>query len=175
MQAPAFTIAVIAKLGPCAGSFAKARKVLPKRRRITAAQARDAGVSFDDIVWVASAVARTDKDVERRLRLWLADCAARVLHIYEKTETGDAPRLAIIATRQYARGEIDDAARAAAWDAAWDAARAAAWGAARAAARDAAWDAALAAEEAWQFERLILWLSDEPADWPMSVREAKAA
>ncbi len=176
MPAPAFTIAAIAKLDPCAGALAAARKALPKRRRITAAQAREAGVSVDDIVWVASAVARTDKDVERRLRLWLADCAAHVLHIYEKTETSDAPRNAISAARQYTRGEIDSAARAAARAAAWGAA-----GAARAAARAAgaaagAARAARAAEEAWQFDRLIAWLSDEePADWPLPVREAEAA
>src|SRR3546814_9974895 len=57
----------------------------------------------------------TDADVERRLRLWLADCAARVLHIYEKTEASAAPREAIIAARRFARGEIDAAALATAW------------------------------------------------------------
>ncbi len=177
MPAPAFTLAAIAKMHPCAGTFASVRKVLPQRRRYTAAQAREAGVSFGDIVWVAGAFARRDDDVERRLRLWLADCAARVLHIYEKTETGDAPRKAIVAARQYARGEIDSATRAAARDAAWAAAWAAAWDAARDAAGAAAWAAAGdAAEEAWQFDRLIAWLSDEePDDWPLPVCEAKAA
>ncbi len=181
-ETPALTLAAIAKLDPCEGAFAAARKLLPKRRRITAAQARDAGVSFADIEYVASAIAHTDKDVERRLRLWKADCAAHVLHIYEKTETSDAPRCAIIAARQYARGEIGAAARAAAWAAAraaaWAAARAAAWDAARAAAGDAAaaWDAAWDAEAAWQFDRFIAWLSDEePADWPLPALEAKAA
>ena len=60
---------------------------------------------------------------------------------------------AIDAKRKWLRGEIKDkelraardAARAAAWDAAWAAARAAAWDAARAAARAAASDAAGAA------------------------------
>ncbi len=192
MPAPAFTLAAIAQLDPCAGTFAAVRKALPQRRRITAAQAREAGVSFDDIVWVASAVARTNKDVARRLRLWLADCAAHVLHIYEKTETSDAPRNAIIAARQYARGEIDTAARSAAWAAASSAARlaarsaarsvassaarSAAWSAAWLAASSAAWAAAGDAEKKWQFDRLIAWLSDEePADWPLPVREAEAA
>ncbi len=159
MPAPAFTLAAIAKMHPCAGTFADVRKALPQRRRYTAAQAREAGVSFDHIVWAASAFARRDDDVERRLRLWLADCAAHVLHIYEKTETGDAPRKAIVAARQYARGEIDSAAEGAAW----------------AAARAAAWDAVGAArdaEKAWQFDRLIAWFSDEePADWPLPIRE----
>ena len=50
-------------------------------------------------------------------------------------------------------------------EAAWAAARDAAWVAARDAARDAAWGAAWAAawdaEEKWQFDRLIEWLSDD--------------
>lgn len=84
----------------------------------------------DDNRNLVSAVARTDADIERRLRLWLADCAAHVLHLYERTEASDAPRRAIIAARQFARGEIDSAASAAsatASAAAWDAASAAAW------------------------------------------------
>ncbi len=148
MSAPTITLAALAKLGPCEDVLADVLKALPKRRRITAAVAREAGISFDDIVWVAFAVAQTNKDVERRLRLWLADCAVHVLHIYEKTETSDAPREAIIAARRYARGEIDSAA----------------------------WAAARASEEAWQFDRLIAWLSDEePADLALLERAAKAA
>jgi hypothetical protein len=123
---------------------------LKKPLSYSAADAKAAGVSFEDVVRAASAMAIDNKDVERRLRLWMADCAAHVLHIYEKTGDSDAPRSAIIAARQFARGEID----AAAW-----------------AARDAAW-AAWAAEEAWQYDRLIQWLSDEePADWPLPERE----
>jgi len=187
-------------------------------------------MTFDDVLSEALAKARNDKDVERRLHLWGADCAAHVLHIYERSETSDAPRKAIMATRRFARGEIDDAemayARGAAWDVAWDASWDAAWDAAwaavgyaelasvvetvvdaawaaawaavgdaawdvawvtieaewnksKAAARvtrlaavddvgDASWGAAWDAEEAWQFDRLIQWLSDnEPADWPL--------
>jgi hypothetical protein len=94
------------------------------------------------------------------------------------------------AVRDAAWDAVGDAAgaayRAAAWDAAedaaWDAARDAAWdavggaartaaraaartaarAAARAAARTAVGDAARDAEEKWQLERLILWLSDNP-------------
>lgn len=157
MTAPMITLGQLAKLDPCEGKLAEMREKLPKRRRITAQMARAAGVSFDDIAWAASAMARVDKDVDRRLRLWAADCAAHVLHIYEKSETNTAPRDAIIAARQYARGEIGDAARVAARDAAGAAARDAAWA--------AAWAAAGAAEESWQFDRLIMWLSDnEPED-----------
>src|SRR5690606_26600504 len=138
---------------------------------------------------------RADADVERRLRLWMADCAAHVLHLYERTESSTAPREAIIAARAFARGEIDDAALVAAGDAArvavrdaegdaalaaaWGAAWAAAWGAAWAAAWGAALDAELTAEgavawdaeEAWQFDRLVAWLSlDEPDDYPLPDR-----
>lgn len=198
----------VRNLDPCSGSFKRVSRLLGGKtgwngNRIDAAKAREAGCTFDDIVWVASALARENPDVERRLRLWMADCAARVLHIYEKTESSPAPRNAIVAARQFARGEIDDAAGAAgaaraagdaaraawaaaraagaagaawaAWAAAGDAAGAAA-GAARAA-RDAAGDAARAAEEAWQFDRLIAWLSDdEPQDWPLpALKQAEAA
>lgn len=145
-------------LSPCADSKRRVVRLLGGAKAwngnsISAAAAREAGATFEDIVWAASAVARNDKDVERRIRLWVADCAARVLHIFEKERPrDDRPRLAIIASRQFARGEIGDAAWAAARDAAW-------------AARDAARDA----EETWQFDRLIMWLSeDEPQDWPLS-------
>ena len=77
---------------------------------------------------------------EATARLFAADCAERVLPIFEKEHpSDDRPRKAIEAARAYARGEIDDAARAAA--------RAAAG----AAARDAAWDA----ERAWQLKRFL--------------------
>jgi len=195
MTAPTITLSRLAKLDSCEDKIAEMREKLPKRRRITAQMARAAGVSFDDIAWAASAMARVDKDVDRRLRLWAADCAAHVLHIYEKYETNTAPRDAIIASRQYTRGEIGEAARdairaaalAAARDAATGAAeKAAALAATRAAARDFAWEAAWDAiqavardaatgvaaraaardaEESWQFDRLIMWLSDnEPED-----------
>ena len=172
-------------LDPCEEEFKSVRKALGGARKwngnlVTAQIARDAGVSFNNIVWAASAVARTDKDVERRLRHFAADCAARVLHLFEKERPGDdRPRKAIQAARDYADGKIDDTARdarAAAWAAAGAArdARAAAWaaaGAARAAARAAAGAAAGAAardardardaEKEWQFDRLIQWLSDD--------------
>jgi len=84
-------------LKPCANNSKKVTKLLGgakawNGKKITAAEAVAAGISFDDLVWVASAVARTDKDVERRLRLWVADCAARVLHVYEKEVPRRVPR-----------------------------------------------------------------------------------
>ena len=109
---------------------------------------------------------------DRKLRLFAADCAERVLPLFEAKRPGDdRPRKAIEAARAYANGEITAAAWAAAWaaaraaagdaawDAAWDAAGAAAWDAAGdaawAAAGDAAGVAAWDAERQWQAARLI--------------------
>lgn len=120
---------------------------------------------------------------ERLARHFAADCAERVLPIFEKHHPGDdRPRKAVEAARAFADGLITEkelaAARAATW-AAWaapgdaagdaardaaraagDAARAAAWAAAGAAARatwaagNAAWAAAGAAERDWQAKHL---------------------
>ncbi len=177
-KTPAITLAKISKYKPCSDRFANAEKLLPKRRRITVAMAREAGVPLDDITWVLSALARSDKDVERRMRLWLADCAAHVLHIYQKTETSDAPRRAITATRQYARGEIGTAA--------WAAARRAAWAATRAATRDAAQDAACAAtraaalraavlDAAWAVTRAAAWAATHDAELDAAYGAARDA
>lgn len=76
-------------------------------------------------------------------RLFAADCAERVLPIFEKTCPGDdRPRKAIEAARAFARGEINNAARKASAVAAWTAARNAARAAAWTAVWDAGWDAA---------------------------------
>ena len=95
---------------------------------------------------------------DRTLRLFAADCAERVLPLFErKHPNDDRPRRAIETARRFANGEATSAelsaARSAAWDAAWDAAGDAAGSAAgsaagaavRAAARNAARDAAGAA------------------------------
>ena len=74
-------------------------------RKVNAAEAVQAGMTLDDIVWVASALSRINPDVERRLRLWMADCAAHVLPIFEKVSPNDnRPRDAILAARAFARG-----------------------------------------------------------------------
>jgi hypothetical protein len=185
----ALTYDEVKALRPCADRFRRVVKLLGGKEgwngnRISAAEARAAGCTFDDIVWIASAAATTNADVERRLRLWMADCAAHVLHIYEKTEASDAPRKAIIAARQFARGEIDDAARDAAWDAsaaardariaAWDAASAAAW-AAWVAARDAAWDARIAAWDAASAAAWAAWVAARDAAWVAASAAARDA
>ena len=61
----------------------------------------------------------TTHETERLMRLWMADCAARVLPIFEGKNESLAPRKAIIAARQYARGEIDSHAMEAASSAAY--------------------------------------------------------
>ena len=121
------------------------------------------------------------------LILWTADCAERVLPVWEKEYPGDGRvRHCIETTRAFVEGKATEkelaAAGAAAWDTDWAAraaalaARAAAW-AARAvagawaawdtwatwAARDAAWAAAwadaAAAERKWQSERILYYVN----------------
>lgn len=79
---------------------------------------------------------------EKTARLFACDCAEHVLHIYEKCYPDDKrPREAIEVVRKWIRGEVDAAARAAAW----------------AAARDAAW----AAEHDWQVRRFLEYVNGE--------------
>jgi len=121
---------------------------------------------LNDFFWVLGTIEENEV-----FRLMAADFAESVLPIFEREQPkDDRPRLAIQATRQYARGEISDAAWAAASDAAWAAASDAAWAAARAAARaaagaaawaaagaagDAAWAAAWAAARAAAFDKYL--------------------
>ena len=79
-----------------------------------------------------------DKQDQRSLALWAADCAEHVLPFFEeKHPQDDRPRKAIGAARAWVRGEIACGAARAAAVAAHAAARAADEGAARAAARAA--------------------------------------
>jgi hypothetical protein len=195
MTAPTLTYPQLIALSPCKADLSRIERLIGDARTwngrpVTAAEAVAKGATFDDLIWVASKIARTNKDVERRLRLLAADCAARVLPIFEKVRPDKRVREYIKIVRRFARGEATqeelDAARAAAraardaeaaaWDAG-DAARAAGDAAARAAraARDAraaraagaAW-AAWDAERAWQLTRLVARLSEaEPGDWPL--------
>ena len=152
---------------PCSSSLSNATKLLGGKwtKSITASEAKDAGISFNDLVWVASALASNDKEVERRLRLWMTDCAARVLSIYEDQFPNDKRvRNAIITARQFARGEI----KAAAQDAARDDAQDAAWAAAQAG--DAAWAAAQAGDAAW-----AAWYVARHASWAVVRVVVRAA
>jgi hypothetical protein len=218
---PTLTYPQLIAFKPCEHSLQEAvRKIDSAQkwaaRSVSAAEAREAGVPFNDILWVAAALAQTDEDVRRRLQLWMADCAAHVLSFFESFRPSDArPRNAIHTARAFAQGVTDTAARdaaeaaaraaaraaagaaaraaagaaaraadgsaaeAAAWAADGAAAEAAAWAVARAAAGAADGSAAgaaakavaRAAEKAWQFDRLIGWLSDpEPDEWPLPAR-----
>ena len=61
---------------------------------------------------------------ERAARLFAADCAERVLPLFESACPGDdRPRRAIEVARAFAEGRATAAARDAAWAAAWDAER----------------------------------------------------
>jgi hypothetical protein len=112
---------------------------------------------------------------DKTLRLFAADCAERVIGLYEKQHPkDDRPRKAIQAARDFVAGKItigelnaaanaaanaaNDAANAAAAYAAANAAAAAANDAAAAAAYAAAYAAANAAERKWQLERLKYYL-----------------
>jgi hypothetical protein len=119
-----------------------------------------------DAVWALCAVEGKDKEI----RLFVADCAESVLHIYEKKyPNDDRPRKAIQAARDYANGVIGKDELDAARDAAGDAARAAALAAAGAAARDAAWDAAWAAALAAEWD--AAWAAAGDAAWDAEWQE----
>jgi len=109
--------------------------------------------------WVARRVRLLSETAwdERRSRLFAADCAERVLHIYESRYPGDSRvRECIDTARRYANGQATMEELDAAGDAAWDAVRTAARDAVRTAARasagaaagDAAWAAAAGAARA---------------------------
>jgi hypothetical protein len=145
-------------------------------------------VELDKVVVVrrARVTERIDAWDERTARLFAADCAKRVLSLFESVHPGDKrPRAAIQAARDFAEGRIDkaalDAARSAARAAgaraevvaagaarAADAAQAAVWAteaeaevavdASQAAARAVEWPAAQYAEREWQTGRLLDYL-----------------
>lgn len=121
----------------------------------------------------------------RKLRLFAADCAEHVLHIYEaKYPDDDRPRKAIQAARDYARGRIDakalstaysaanSAALSAAYSTAYPAALSAAlsaahstaystaYSAAYSAAHSAASSASYSAERSWQAKRLMKYIRE---------------
>lgn len=71
MNAPCITITQLNALSPCSNSGRRVRAALrkidpDKARCFTAADARAAGCTFDEIAWVVSAVGLKDRDVERR-------------------------------------------------------------------------------------------------------------
>ena len=147
-------------------------------------------IPHEDRIWViCEAVKRLGSAKEKKaLRMFAADCAAKVLHIYETEYPNDnRPRNAIIAAR--GNDAAASAAEAAAWDAAWDAARdalaaasAAASDAASAAARASAWAAAWAAawDAAWARDaasatETAAWAAASAAAWAAAWDAARGA
>ena len=141
------TLNKIRRNSPCEDGWAKLLKHLGKTK------GDDEAITFstiiesnglDDALWCLKTIC---PEHDKEVRLFAADCAESVLHIYEGAyPDDDRPRKAIEAARTLANSEIDDATWDAAWAAARDAARAAAWDATWDAARAAAWAAAWAAQ-----------------------------
>jgi len=88
---------------------------------------------------------------ERTQRLFAADCAEHVAHLYNRS-TGWQPADTIEVARRYANGLASEAELAAAWEAAWAAAQAAVGAAAR--------NAASTTERQWQIARLMEYLGN---------------
>lgn len=140
------TLELIRKQNPCEESWLELLKSLNK----TKADSEPLELTYiletlgiTDAIWALRSLEGKDKEI----RLFAADCAESVLHIFEKEHPNDdRPRKVIRAARDYANGFISSQELKSARDAAKGAAEAA-W-AARAAAWDAAWDAAWAAEAA---------------------------
>lgn len=145
------TLELIRKQNPCEESWLELLKSLNK----TKADSEPLELTYiletlgiADAIWALRSLEGKGKEI----RLFAADCAESVLHIFEKEHPDDdRPRKAILAARDYANGFISSqelkAARDAAVGAVGAAARGAAW-AAGDAARDAAGDAARGAEAA---------------------------
>jgi hypothetical protein len=153
-------------LVPCENGYHLCRKadlVMWLGETIYEARSRGSVIEDEDKVVVREArlLRRVDKWDKRTARLFAADCAEHVLHIFERVYTDDhRPRMAIEAVRKFVNDEINitelDVAGDAARDAAWAAAMATAWDAAW----DAAWAAAWAAERNWQIEKLFEYLGE---------------
>lgn len=113
-----------------------------------------------DVFPEARLIRKLDNWNDKTSRLFAADCAEHVLHIFEKENPkDDRPRMAIQAARGFVNGKISGTALYAAGAAAGDATGAAAWAAAGA--WDSAWDAAWDAECKWQTERLFCYLEGQ--------------
>jgi hypothetical protein len=128
------TLTIIRAANPCSSGYTKLFRTLgpdwPANKPIDFTTIL-ASNGLDDALWGLRAVLpQHERDRDRLARLFAADCAERVLPIFERVRPTDSrPRDAIAAARAFARGEITPAAQ--------DAARAPARAAARAAVRAA--------------------------------------
>ena len=109
--------------------------------------------SLDDVIWLLSELKQRSllaPEQIKDLRLFAADCAESVLHIFEGAHPDDnRPRLAIQASRDFANGLINNAA--------WSAARSAASSAVRYAAISAASDAVSSSQKEKLTYLLLKW------------------
>jgi len=166
------TVDAVIAWDPCSEySRDRIESLFAGRHELSAVDIIELEIPIDDRLWAA---VRTDLIDESTIRLWSADCAERVLGLFEKVIPDDnRPRQAIEAARAYARGTISIEEMYAAWSAAWDAHRDAAWDAERDAAgdaeRDAAGDAAWSA--AWSSAVRAAW----SAAWSAAVRAGWSA
>lgn len=128
-----------------------------------------------DVFPEARLIRKLDNWNNRTIRLFAADCAEHVLHIFEEENPkDDRPRIVIQASRDFANGKISDVAMSAAMVAAGAAAWAATGSLARAAVWDVSWIAVWAGsvwagevatgngeECKWQTKRLFCYLQGQ--------------
>ena len=159
----------------CSGRHEHLRNAMPEKSETDGITLQEIYYhnGFDDALWAVDSGSMGEE--ARRLGLLFGCyCASRVLHLYERGYPEDMrPSNAIAAQMQYLIGEIDAAARDAAWAAAGAAAGAAARDAARAAARDAARSAAWSA--AWAAARDAAWAAARDAARAAARDAARAA
>ena len=140
------TLNIIRQHNPCKDSWEKALRLLGKTKP------DDDPLSFEwildnmgvcDAIWGLQAVRDEDRvDVERDARLFACDCAESVLDKFESEHPQDGRvRECINVSRLFARGEVDDETRSAAYSEARSEARPAADSAAGSAAYSAAYSA----------------------------------
>lgn len=118
MGAARFTYTDVTKLHPAKDALAKMAKAMGgveawQATAATFADLRAAGVLLDDLIWLASS--RHDKDTERRVLLWLADCLAHGAGKISNLHAQEAFGRCVIAQRAFAHGtgSEDDWERAA--------------------------------------------------------------
>ncbi len=120
------TFAAAHAVGACVEAYKKMAKALGgienygRDKPFTLTQVLNV-LGLDDALWVLDECAM-GADAHRIKHEYRADCAARVLKVFEKERPTDSrPRDAIKASRDYGADRIDDTAMAAAMAAAWDA------------------------------------------------------
>lgn len=107
-QAPSVRVSDICKLKVCDDRAAWLKETFIVNEVITAAEAAARGATLQDIAWAAQRLGKNNLDIATRYRLFLADCAERVLHLYERQFPGDhRPRAAIQEARRFNRRGAD--------------------------------------------------------------------